>query len=266
MKDKQLNNQTQKKQQNSAHSSGTPEPEFMNDIFCLFLKIVNFLSAIYIIFSLILYLIIHFHGKDLFKSKKSYVEYDRLLFLNLYYDIFLTFTIVVSYFAVYKKSILLYLVYWKLMILACVFGFYGYSQELSALNIKIKYIIMTVFVLNVLYAIYPIFHYLRKVQYFRVSLESFPADNIIHEVKLRTDMMKMGFNNIIIKIKLNKILPNITFKKEDYYFLSEECKNRSAYRPLSKDENDEGSNFNTLYGSKSTTDENNRNVLSMKST
>jgi hypothetical protein len=247
-----MKEKTKRQHQNQFNSSSTtPEPEFMNDIFCLFLKIVNFVSAIYIIFSIILYFVIHFHGKDLFKSKKSYTEYDSLLFLNLYYDIFLAFSIVISFFAVSKKSILLYVLYWNLMILSCVFGFYGNSIEINTLNSKFKYIVLTLFGLNVLLGMYPIFHYLRKVQYFRVSLESFPVENIIHEIKLRTDMMKIGFNNFVIRMKLNKIFTSLTFKKEDYYFLSEECQNRIAYRPIeNREDKDEIDDLTDRYYSK----------------
>jgi len=263
MKEKNLSNK-----KHNQHQHTTPEPEFMNDVFCLFLKIVNFLAAVYIIISIILYLVIHFNGKDLFKSRKSYIEYDRLLFLNLFYDIFLGFTITFSYLAIYKKSNILFVVYFGFMILACVFGFFGYSQDFDKLNSKIRYVVLTIFGLNIIFVIYPIFHYLRKIQYFRVSLEAFPVENIIHEVNLRTDMMKMGFNNFVINMKLNKLLPGITFKKEDYYFMSEECKNRSAYRPINnkdgddKEDRDEDTLTHTQYGSKSTSDD--RNIDSIK--
>ena len=233
MKEKNNKNKTNKQ---LAQNPLFQEPEFMNDVFCLFLKIINFLTAVYIIGSFILYLVIHFHGKDLFKSKKSYTMYDRLLFLNLFYDMFLSFTILISYVAISRKSIVSFVIYFALMILACTFGFYGFTNDYSNLNTKIRYFVLTICGLNVLFFVYPIFHYLRKIQYFRVSLESFPVENIIHEVKLRTDMVKMSFNNLVIKFKLHKILPSITYKKEDYYFLSEECKNRMAYRPLNKDE------------------------------
>jgi len=257
MKDKTIKNK--KRPENF---SSTKEPEFMNDIFCLFLKIVNFLIAVYIILSIILYLVIHFNGRDLLKSKKSFNKYDRILFLNLFYDIYLAFIIVISYFSISTKSIGLYVVYWTLMIVACIFGMNGISQDLSTLNNKIRYGVLTLFVLNILLVLYPIFHYLRKIHYFRIALENFPVENIVHEIKLRTDTMKIGFNNLVIKMKLHKILPSITYKKEDYYFLSEECKNRMAYQPLNKD--DEDQTQHNHYGSKSTDDEYNRNIDSRK--
>jgi len=254
-KEKDINNKKQ-------YSFSNPEPEFLNDIFCLSLKVINFLLAIYIIGTIILYMIIHFYGKELFKLKKTSSEYDRLLFINLFYDIYLAFAIVFSYFAIFYKSIFLYIVYWSLMLTACVFGSVGYTQDFENLNAKIRYIVLTLFGLNILLGLYPIFHYLRKVQYFRVSLESFPIENIIHEIKLRTDMMKIGYNNFVIGMKLHRVFPSITFKKEDYYFLSEECKNRSTYRPLSKEEKeDPDEQHHNQFASKSTADERNTNSI-----
>lgn len=227
-----------RKQQETEDHFKKSEPVFMNEYFCSLLRFVNYFIAFYIFISLILYLSVHFLGKDFIKSKKTLTEYDKLLFLNLFYDIFLAFSIFVSYLAISKKSIIFFALYFKIMVMACFFGFYGVSQDMENLNSKIRYAVIAILGINIVFALYPVFHYLRKIRYFRISLEDQPLDNIYHEIRLRTDMMKIGFNHIIIKMKLHKIFPNITFKKEDYYFLSEECRNRTTYVPLSKDDDE----------------------------
>lgn len=53
-----------------------------------------------------------------------------------------------------------------------------------------------------------------------MSINEIPTEDIINEVKLRTDMAKMSFNATLVKFGLHNIFRRFMFKKEDYYFMN----------------------------------------------
>jgi hypothetical protein len=74
--------------------------------------------------------------------------------------------------------------------------------------------------------------YFHSIGYFKSQLEGISFDTIEHEVKLRTDMMKINFNSFLINTKLFKIFPNMLFRKTDYYFMNTETNNEDRVETL----------------------------------
>lgn len=129
-----------------------------------------------------------------------------------------------------------------LLILLNISAFYFYSVKLFSLSYAIKIVFnmitmsnirpmniykenmiyMAVFVstINVLYLGYICF-YLYKVYTSNIDMiyNQNTIENILHEINLRNDMIKMKMNEIIIRLHLNKVLEQYMFSKNDFYFM-----------------------------------------------
>jgi hypothetical protein len=114
-----------------------------------------------------------------------------------------------------------------------------------------------------------IFFYFQTIGYFQYNLQENSIQEVIHEIKLRTDMIKISFNNLIINLKLHKMFPSLLYKKEDYYFMSleaEKYKYDKSYAEENEDKVDELSSDNThsfigIKGKRNNCKQNNRNVF-----
>ena len=85
----------------------------------------------------------------------------------------------------------------------------------------ISYIFQSVILgLNVLIIVYLVSFYLNTIGYFKYNIQDLPFERIYHEIALRTDMMKMSFNNLVISLKIHKIFPGLLYRKADYYFIN----------------------------------------------
>ena len=135
-----------------------------------------------------------------------------------------------------------------LIILLNISAFYFYSVKLFSLSYAIKIVFnmitmsnirpmniykenmiyMAVFVstINVLYLGYICF-YLYKVYTSNIDMiyNQNTIENILHEINLRNDMIKMKMNEIIIRLHLNKVLKQYMFSKNDFYFMRHSVKN-----------------------------------------
>jgi len=72
-------------------------------------------------------------------------------------------------------------------------------------------------------------------------------------------MMKISFNHFVIKLRLHKLIPNITYKKSDFYFLSGEAGCGSNIPYISVDNREENLDKNTKYNGEKDNDKSNVN-------
>jgi len=79
------------------------ENDFYGHYFCLMFKSMNFAILFYVVLSAIMYLLVHFYGKQIITSKLELIEYDNLLYVNLFNDIFFVFLLVLGIFCFEKE-------------------------------------------------------------------------------------------------------------------------------------------------------------------
>jgi hypothetical protein len=89
----------------------------------------------------------------------------------------------------------------------------------SNVHQALAWLLVTVSTINVFYLI---FFYFKSIGYFKDKLIGVNSESVVHEIRLRSDMMKINFNGFLIASKMNKLFPNMLFKKEDYYFMNRE--------------------------------------------
>lgn len=197
------------------------QPEFFSKNFIFVSKIVNFLLISYTILTTILYIVIHFNGNSLVKGKSSLLEYDSFLFSNLLVNLSFVVMLVLSFYAVKTKKTELYCLQVFLLV-AVLLGLVNPLQTKDLWifeNIRLlKYFIYATLTGLICYLIY--FFIIKLVHIRNFLAENFTVEQIIHEIRLRTDMMKFSYNHFMIRTKLNKLFPGLLYKKSSYYYLT----------------------------------------------
>ena len=148
----------------------------------------------------------------------------------------------ISFISIYFSSNIFIDIMIALIIFLNISAFYFYSVKLFSLSYAFKtvfnmitmsnirpmniykenMIYMAIFVstINVIYLGYICF-YVFKVYTSNIELiyNQNTIENIVHEINLRKDMLKMKINEIIIRLHLNKVLKHYMFSKNDFYFM-----------------------------------------------
>jgi hypothetical protein len=202
-----------KKKQNDTES------DYFGKYFNILFKAMNFSILFYVVLSSVMYIIIHFYGKTIIKGKSQWIEYDQLLYINLFNDLFLIVLLLLGYFTLKKKSNTSFIIYWSILLLISFNHLAGINVNIFFLNPKLKLFNFFILIMNVLLIVYTVCFWFGHLNYIRNTLASVPIANIIHEINLRSDMMKISFNHLIIRLRLHKLIPNLTYKKSDFYFL-----------------------------------------------
>jgi hypothetical protein len=178
----------------------------------------NWSMFTYIIFSLLIGIFIFVFDT---KMPKFSGTFTKLIITNIFSLLILSILILISYAAAQKKSISYLLLYLILLILFSINCHFDIIQILHPPKINnTAYIIFTLMILlsNLILTVYLAQFYISSNKYSKLVLEHFPVNDLINEIKVRTDLMKISFNNFIISLKLHKFCPGILFKRNDYYF------------------------------------------------
>jgi hypothetical protein len=261
MKDKD-DPETQKLLKNSKTKKIFYERDLLSKNFLLFLKVLNISFVLYIAISTIFYICVHYYGKRVFQAKTLRVEYDNLLYQNLFVNFYLILITSLGFITTKSKSTKYFALYFSTLIFYSFIFLYAYMTSLnishfqsskffwfSSLIVGITAIIFVVLVFYFFSVIHENKNYLKQHS---------TTNNIFHEICLRTDMVKFSFNHFLIRTRLHKFLPNLAFKKDSFYFTSLGSLKSNSKNEADKIDNLEinfrkenqcvdGSNFSTMY-------------------
>ena len=218
------------------------DSDYFGNYFTLLFKAMNFSILFYIILSSVMYVVIHFYGKTIIKGKSHWMEYDHLLYINLFNDLFLVVILLLGLFTLNKKSNTSFIIYWSVLLLISVNHLGGINVNIFFLNPKLKLFNFFILVMNMCLLAYTLCFWFGQFNYIRNSLANVPIANIIHEINLRSDMMKISFNHLVIRLRLHKLIPNLTYKKSDFYFLGNDVHNGESIPYISVDNIDSSDN------------------------
>ncbi len=199
------------------------EPSLLSTHFLLFLKSVNISLLSYIILSTFFYLIVHYYGKRIINSKSWRIEYDNLLYQNLFVNFYFILATILGFIAISKKSLkyfsLFYLTIslYSVLFITCylcnIYSDFFFHSKFIWFGIIINIVNFSIFV----YLIYYFVSVVNSNQRNFTSIYSTPSA-IIHEIYLRTDMFKISFNHFIIRWRLHKLVPSLLYKRDSFYF------------------------------------------------
>lgn len=220
------------------------DPLFFSRGFSSGIKTINIFYLSYVVSTTILFIIIHYYGKLIIQGKATRLEYDNLLYYNLFNNFYFILAIIPGFLSISRKSLKYFLIFYMMTIIYSTFFIIYYfarshfktSFEILYKNENFAYFNLLVFLVNTCIFVYSLFYFISLINKNRKMLnDNSPTSMIMHEICLRTDMMKIGFNHFVIRTKLNKMLPNILFKKDSYYYSSLRMDNdKSEYRDQEK--------------------------------
>jgi large-conductance mechanosensitive channel len=220
------------------------DPLLFNNSFLLCIKIINYTLITFISLTTISYLIIHFYGKMIIRTKSVRLEAENLLYYNLFNNIYLGMIILLAYLTIRRKSLKYFTSYYLLLLTNSILFsiFYFKSGKNIFHNEKIVYFNLIILMVNFIIFTYLIFHFVSLINSNKALIHKNSAtSHIVHEILLRSDMMKIQFNGFLIRMKLNKYLPVLLFRKDSFY-----------YTTLSKSDKSDNSYERSLYVDQST--------------
>jgi hypothetical protein len=219
-------NETSKLIKNKQKESVFPRNEeypLLNSKFLTFLQIVNIATTAYIIVSSGFYFLVHFYGKRIIKSKSLRLEYESLLYHNLFINFFFIFSTVLGFITVKKKSLSYFFFYFFTLIMYSIIFIVSYFSEYFSdylVNKKLIWFSYVMLFISSVLTVYCVFHFVQVLESYKTNINGLSSSGVIHEIYLRTDMLKFSFNNFMIKTKIHKLVPSLMFKKDSYYFTS----------------------------------------------
>jgi len=224
------------------------ENPLLSSKFLSFLKIVNISVLVYIIFSTIFYFIVHYYGKRVIQSKTIRIEYEQLLYQNLFVNFYFLLVALLGFNTVKKRSLYYFCSYYFTLIIYSIIFTISYFSNFYAdyfINKKFLWFSLNILTVVVLIFFYIVYHFYSIVKENKNQITETSYSNIIHEINLRIDMFKINFNYYVIKFRLNKVMPSLLYKKEDYYFTSLNKKNEKTIDTKSSNLNSESTMFKT---------------------
>lgn len=243
------------------------QPNFFNKSFVLLNKITSFVFSIYIVITTLLYLVVRF-SSSAFKGKTISIEYDSLLLHNLLFiNTTLIATIIMNFYgSKYRQA---YVFCYSTLVLCALY--FGYVMNLQSGNLIIseylKFIKLALLTIIVTLTVYLIYHFLARIYYFRTYIgKNFTIDEVIHEIRLRTDMLKFSYNHLIIRTKIHKYLPSLLYKRDSYYYATCLPKTRSKGNADSFMQNQENMDEDTHFLSKAAKQATTKKELNSKTT
>lgn len=217
-------------EENEAYKAfASKQPNFFNKSFVLLNKITSFVFSVYVVITTLLYFIVRFSSSSAFKGKTVTIEYDSLLLHNmLIINSTLVATIAMNYFgSKYRQA---YVFCYSTLVLSALY--FGYVMNLESENLIIseylKFIKLALLTIIVTLTVYLVYHFLARIHCFRTYIgKNFSIDEVIHEIRLRTDMLKFSYNHLIIRTKIHKYIPSLLYKRDSFYYTSCSPKARS---------------------------------------
>lgn len=199
-------------------------PEFFSPALAFIISGITWFFSFYMIFSCLIYWFYHFFALHTLKpSQTVYTSTDSMLLSNVYNSTLLCVIIALGLITVFKQTLACFILYISTFAFFLVSYGFGYNVTFLSNEEGLAYLIYSLFNIISLAAFtilitYSLVFYLKSIGYFKYHLNDVPMDDIIHEVKLRTDLAKMSFNAMLIRFGLHKITKRILFKPSDYYF------------------------------------------------
>lgn len=238
------------------------EPEFFSYVLSSIIYIINTVFTIYIISAITLYVIFHFLGKEfLTDENKSQVEVENKFPNNIWIMLVL---MIIGHFSISGKSKSLFIGYTLGLMITNInyfFNFLPFNINYNTANTTIytSHTIFNIIIILTNFAIcaYSIYFYFLMIGYFKFDLNDVPLSQIIHEIRLRTDMLKINYNSFFVTVGIHKYLPGLLYKKEDFYFMTAES---------SRDSREEREIISSIKGKKNLNFTRNSENLNSKST
>ena len=226
------------------------QPEFFSSTLSYIVNTINYFLFLYVVFSLLIYLFFHFFALNInsFKiSEETYTPMDSSLSLHNFNNLFFLVIIGFGILALKQETYMFFILYMGS------FGFFSLSylnrgnytfvDPLSYSFTIFNWISIGCFLLLLAYTV---MYYFKSVGYLKFNLNDVPYDEIIHEVKLRTDLAKMNYNALMIRLGLHKISKKLLYTKKDYYFMNME-KERENNDVIKREFVNEQKNANTSF-------------------
>lgn len=197
------------------------KPNFFNKNFRFISNIVSFMLGFYIMFTTILFLIVHFNNGTMFKSKSVLLEYDALLYSNLIMNLLFGVIIITNYIGFKTESLTTYLLIDAITFSLYFFYVQGISTKDFFLFEFLQLLKLSLMGLSIVLLFYLVYYYISNICHLRAFLgNNFSFEDIYHEISLRTDMIKFAYNDFIIRCKLHKVFPGLLYKRDSFYYLT----------------------------------------------
>lgn len=227
------------------------QPQYFSFNLKMILFGLNYVFILYTIFSVIINIFYHTFALNIQSFEVSSTQFEEgssILLRNNYNNIILLFVIMLGYLTSYYETMSSFFAY--IMLYTGFFFSFTFKIYTRCPDSKISYIFLAFFIFLTIgmgaLVVYSFLYYFNMIGYVKYTLNEVPTDDLIHEVKLRSDMAKMRFNAFFIRLGLHKYLRRFMFKKEDYYFLNmdkERDNNEKIKRQFAED-------FDSCYGNK----------------
>jgi hypothetical protein len=211
--------------------------------FLIFLKVLNIAFILYITISTLFYICVHYYGKRVIQAKSLRLEYDNLLYQNLFVNFYFIMITLLGFITTKHKSMKYFALYFSTLIVYSFIYLYAYLTNLNIshfLSNKFFWFSSLIVGITSIILVVMVFHFFSVIEENKTYLRKHSTtNNIFHEICLRTDMMKFTFNHFLIRTRLHKFLPNLAFKKDSYYFTS--------LSPITSDYSHQTDNIDSLH-------------------
>lgn len=199
----------------------TKEPNFFNKTFMTISKFTSYSVAFYIVFTTILYFIIHFNLGQIIKSKSFLLEYDAILYQNLFINTIFSIFILINHYGIKYQKISAY-VFLSFSSTALYFSYISFLGSKDFFIFEyLQLLKVSLLGLGSSLSLYLVYNFFANLNHLRNFLsDNFTFKEIYHEIALRTDMIKFSHNNFIMKYKLHKVFPGLLYKKDSFYYLT----------------------------------------------
>lgn len=181
--------------------------------------IMNWIYIIYIVSTLSICFILNFFHTTLKLKPETIIFLTVYLNANIYIDIILLTIMILNIIAFYFYSMKVFSLGLSIQIILNIITMTN-IRPINFYKENFIYASTGITISNIIYFLYIIYYFF---SFFRANIyvinNNQIIDNIIHEIHLRTDMLKIKINHILIKLHLNQVLRNYMFYQKDFYFM-----------------------------------------------
>lgn len=211
--------------------------------------IMNFVYIIYIITTLSICFILNYFPSILKLKSETIIFLTVYLNSNIFIDVILLTIMILNIIAFYFYSMKVFSLAFSIQIILNLITMTN-IRPIHFYKENLIYASTGITISNIIYFLYIIYYFIKL---FRANVDAInnnqTLDNIIHEINLRTDMLKMKINHILIKLHLNQVLRNYMFSPNDFYFMKLQkkmnTKNNNSLSNSSRSNADESTLMNS---------------------
>ena len=221
--------------------------KFFRKNFIQILNLISFIMIFFCVFIGILNLLL-----NVFKNDLINLNIENLIIRNYLSIIFYLIVIILGNFCLKIKNIF-YFFFYQIFYLSLIIYEYINNNEnkISFFLIRIIYKINN-FLLIIGFLLIILYEIAYKFNLLEYTDDNFNFNILFHDFYLKTDMMKMAYNNLMIKIGIHKISKKLLFNKNDYYFMN--INNKEKINNNENLKNNENNNNETKFNEYSSTD------------